>query len=86
MSSKTGITIAGYNYQASNTSVNGTFYNKIINYSKADSGYQIPIKYAQAAYCTTEDSQFIWPFAAAKFEKTLLLNIFLALVLYVLIF
>ena len=67
LSSKTGITIAGYNYQASNTSINGTFYNKIINYSKADSGYQIPIKYAQAVYCTTEDSKFKWPFATKIF-------------------
>lgn len=86
LASKTGIKIAGYNYQASNTSVNGTFYNKIINYSKVDSGHQIPIKYAQAVYCTTADSKFEWPFAKAKFQSTLLLNSFLALAFYVLIF
>jgi len=51
LTSKDGITIAGYDFIGSNSSVNGTYQQKIVQYDFGAEGYQIPIKYAQAVLC-----------------------------------
>ncbi len=79
LSAKDGITIAGYNYIGGNATVNGTFVQKKIQYNHAAEGYQIPIKYAQAVLCETEDSAFKWPSATTKlFGSKLLFSLFLS--------
>lgn len=58
LSSK-NITIAGYSFAAGNASVQGSF--ALFNYTPDDTGYKIPLNYAQAAYCYTIVPSFLFP-------------------------
>lgn len=55
MTSKDGVKLAGYSFVGGNPSVTGSFVQKKIQYDYAAEGYQIPIIYAQAIFCETDD-------------------------------
>lgn len=71
MTATDGITIAGYNFAGGNSSVNGTYTQKKLQYNYGAEGYMIPIKYAQAVLCETDDSIYQWPKGTAKSELKL---------------